>query len=97
MTFHVGQKVECVDDASLNSLDEQEIVKGSIYIVRWVGMASGRTREFYGLKLQGVTRQDDQAFLAERFSPIVEKKTDISIFTEILDRENAKPRDKVRA
>jgi hypothetical protein len=36
-------------------------------------------------------------FRASRFRPLEKKKTDISIFTEILDRENAKPRDKVTA
>lgn len=92
--FRIGQKVVCVDAS-----DTQCVVEGNIYEVSAVGrkylclvwMESDAVRS---TQLRGMCRT--------RFRPVVEKKTDISCFTEILRRETiddgpvvAKPRTRV--
>ena len=79
MAFYRGQKVRCVDDRG----QQYFLQKGRIYIVEgdsFVGVA-GKTyvcvagvRNSYGVA----------GFYASRFRPLVEKKTDISIFTALL-------------
>jgi hypothetical protein len=92
MTFRVGQKVVCVDARDCRA---KELVKGNIYVVRDAGpepFISGK----YWVLLEGVFNEYDPRFGGElgyrssRFRPVVERKTDISIFTEIL-RKASKP------
>lgn len=99
MTFYVGQKVVCVDDAGFGWIQRkhgQLPIKGRIYTirsftpkggVRLVGLSNDK---FYDEKYgHGI----EPGFDPNRFRPVVERKTNISIFTEILDRVNGdKPR-----
>lgn len=83
--FRVGQKVVCVDagptDAGLPSI----LTKDAVYTIASI-------KEFWGglgVRLIEITLPDYaprhvNAWKAERFRPVVERKTDISVFTQLL-------------
>jgi hypothetical protein len=87
--FRVGQKVICVNDVEyphaygLPGMDG--LTKGHVYTVREVGLSSwvdGRP----AVRLAEIVRpHDDVPFWAHRFRPLVERKTDISVFKKLLD------------
>lgn len=83
MTFRVGQKVVCVNDKPmfgwLWTNDKPEI--GTVYTVARV--IAGRYGSYQSLLLVEICN-DDLGYRAERFRPVVERKTDISIFTKML-------------
>lgn len=87
MTFHVGQEVVCVDDSlPANPRHRQHpLVLKKIYVVQRC------FPETIGIDDSLRTWQN------WRFRPLIGRKTDISVFTEILDKENAKPRELVPA
>lgn len=105
--FRVGQKVVCVDDAIHDEWKAPGFVyvggldglkKGEIYTVRAVEFDSIEVAE--SLVLEEIVRPtlytlDRDGFRASRFRPVVERKTDISIFTDILDRANKGQLEKV--
>lgn len=79
--FHVGQKVVCVDDGGYKYLK-----LNSIYVVEKV-FKSKECGDSFMLWLVGVADENKPRFggyYATRFRPLVEKKTDISIFTAML-------------
>jgi hypothetical protein len=80
MSFHVGQKVVCID-ASLPANPwhrANPLTKGRIYVVRH-------------LFVKCIDIDDSQrGWQNWRFRPVVETKTDISIFTEMLTPAPAK-------
>ena len=90
MSFYVGQKVVCVHDlvapATVNELPR----KGSIYTVRWVGRRPETDGDKVGVLLAEISAGiepvsgNEYAFLAEHFRPLIERKTDISIFQRML-------------
>lgn len=110
MTFHVGQKVVCVDDdetryrvfaaaglhfdGNLNGLK-----KGAVYTVR----AVGHYAPYPGLLCLWLVEIErpiihliqivhgEAPYVAARFRPVVERKTDISIFVAMLDRAPSAP------
>ena len=97
MSFHVGQKVVCVDARHTNADDVAELVVGAIYTIRWIGEHSGPSHwcgywaPAICVRLEEVRRETDWGrlafdipFLASRFRPIQERKTDISVFTKLL-------------
>lgn len=95
MTFYVGQKVVCIDDQGFSQaqvLLAQLPVRGMIYRVRsFTPRGAVRFDELNNARFTnpldgyGIEPGFDQ----RRFRPL----TDISIFTEILDRVNGnKPR-----
>jgi hypothetical protein len=98
MTFRVGQKVVCVEDHDVVGTgvwyDDDRIARGEIYTIKrlWVDILGNpvcdlveRSRDtasnYWGFRL---------GYCRTRFRPIVEKKTDISIFTALLDPANHK-------
>src|SRR5690349_16331156 len=92
--FYVGQKVVCVD-ASVEGyghgrLDHpHRLHEGEIYVVRKVGFSPQFGEDdILVLWLEGVTRinmfEQDVGYAAARFRHLVERKTDISIFTDML-------------
>lgn len=91
MSFHVGQKVVCVDDAYFWYPGlVQRPVRGIVYVIRafTYGICSDGSRG-EGLLLVGVQNRNgagglEHGFKPGRFRPIVERKTDISIFTAML-------------
>lgn len=91
MRFHVGQKVVCVDDDP-EGHPGLFPVAGQIYTIRWVGMFFNpwfKTNKFC-VHLIEINRPAGNLtrcvvpYRASRFRPVVERKTDISIFTEML-------------
>lgn len=92
MSFHVGQKAVCITDDWLHPSSPIAISKphrGGIYHVRAidfceiVGTNFLRFEEIVNPIVPGYRNEPD--FLADCFRPIVEKKTDISVFTAMLD------------
>lgn len=92
MTFHVGQKVVCVDDQDTHVDGIQELERGKIYTVRWVGQQEAyRTydyrwqRAYLGVRLVEISPRGDCAvvwdtpFCVTRFRPVQERKRETSI------------------
>jgi len=100
MSFHVGQKVVCIVQLSTDAYSHWAVAypnlptKGCIYTVRETesrgDVPSIRLEEMYNPVLPWVSYG---GFLAEgsfdvaAFRPLVERKTDISIFTKMLSTE----------
>lgn len=80
MTFRVGQKVVCVDDSPDRFGRELGVVRGEIYTIRAVLERQG----WQGVLLVEVDPGSAAGWYASRFRPVVERKTDISVFHEIL-------------
>ena len=75
--FRVGQKVVCVNAAGFESF----IARGSVYQIRSINIEFGQI----WLRLAEIAPRVDQAgFCSTRFRPLVERKTDISIFKAML-------------
>ncbi len=85
--FRVGQKVVCVDDTHrVTGKRHPCLENGRVYEVGSFGVTWRGTE---GIHLVGVTnRRPEQAFYKERFRPVIERKTDISIFTALLNPAN---------
>jgi hypothetical protein len=98
MTFRVGQKVVCIDADFPHSMYSEYVQfpkKNGVYEIRgilpFVDPADGR--QF--IYLAGITNRKlaylqgafESAFPSNRFRPIVERKTDISVFTKMLTPE----------
>jgi hypothetical protein len=95
MAFHIGQKVVCIDaDPTFinqhGNLDMDGLTKGCVYTIRAIGEAP-----FWGgtsIWLEEIHRSIEPLWMqlgempydVRRFRPVVEKKTDISIFTAML-------------
>lgn len=98
-SFRIGQKVVCVDtwpsDLSLGYGDEAGPVRGGIYTIRnfdtdLYGQSACRLVEIKNKRRQYTNEKGkrvmwEQSFYTHRFRPLVEKKTDISIFTKMLE------------
>ena len=93
--FYVGQKVICVD-AINNCVEDFPLIHNAIYTVR------GFYNNSYGyptLLLEEIGARNsgciDDGYKAIRFRPLIEKKTDISIFTEMLNVAPIKQKEKI--
>ena len=86
MPFHVGQRVVCVDATRIKN-DAAPLNKGAIYTVRELECDED---EGYGLRLCEIVNRNhptigtEISYYSRRFRPIVNRKTDISIFTKML-------------
>lgn len=76
MTFHVGQKVVCVEGTSGHHV----LVLGQVYTIARIGMF-GRALHVDVVECSTDIRL---GWRAARFRPVVERKTDISVFTAML-------------
>jgi hypothetical protein len=80
VAFLVGQRVVCVDDHPDDFGREIFVKKGGVYTVikcfDWHGIP--------GVLIAEHDPGEAAGWLARRFRPIVERKTDISIFTAML-------------
>lgn len=92
MNFRVGQKVVCVDDAPGEGSGEKHLRCGAVYEIVGFDIIG---KPIAGLFLKGVpltTRYPNgsyQGWKHTRFRPAVDRKTDISTFTKILDDVSA--------
>lgn len=93
MTFRVGQKVVCVDDVGHGRYtpfpagnDLEGLTKGEVYTILYVGVSFGGSV----VRIEEIRRRfslivdDENFYAAARFRPVVESKTDISIFKKML-------------
>lgn len=81
--FHIGQQVQCIDDkVPLENgaiVKDATITEGTVYTIRWVGMATHYVfGDYLGVKLEGVDSKfgeawgvKDAPFAARRFRPLV--------------------------
>lgn len=88
MTFRVGQKVVCV-----RALLTENVIKDRIYTISAVNTELGK--RFVGLVENKHYSGDPAPWFADRFRPLVERKTDISIFTSMLTPSPEKVLDAV--
>jgi hypothetical protein len=95
--FRVGQKIVCVDSRSGSGrwTDNDGPVEGSIYTVRRCfvdgdGDAILHLAEIARGPVARMRHGDNAGYSATRFRPIVERKTDISIFTKMLTPSDKK-------
>ena len=78
MTFRIGQKVVCVDDTRpILGWAKQWLRKGTVYKIRSIEPDGD-------IHLVEVVRTSGTPFYRSRFRTVVERKTDISIFTKML-------------
>lgn len=99
MTFHVGQKVVCVDDEP-SKLAGQKVYSHAARGVRnIVRNLSGLKKDAVytvsgfginhtgsqGIHLAEIKRPNNIPYRIERFRPVVEHKTDIAIFQAMLN------------
>ncbi len=89
MTFRVGQKVVCVDDGgSVGTwVGGEDIYKGAVYTIHSTFSFEGDkfVRLFEVKRSRQCTEKwGHDGYGAHRFRPIVERKTDISIFKRML-------------
>lgn len=87
--FHVGQKVVCV-----NADHSQVLVEGRVYTVESVFgqvLPTALGKKDTGVSLHEVfPTRSGLGFAASRFRPVVERKTDISIFQAMLEPKKAR-------
>lgn len=90
MTFHVGQKVVCVDanSPSFQNFNHSKnlLINREIYTIEWVGTDLPTGICMVQLCELPTKNQFDSPiyYQAKRFRPLVERKTDISFAHEIL-------------
>lgn len=95
MTFNVGQKVECIkrDRWTFFSGEIVPVFKG-IYTIRAIDVDPEGTFlrfvEIVNAPAEYDNGYGECSFWIRRFRPVVERKTDISIFTAILTPKKAK-------
>ena len=80
--FHVGQKVECVDDSDRGYGLQPRVKKGKVYTVCKTGI-NPHCGSLY-LDVVEAPSHSQWGYYQDRFRHLVEKTTDISIFTEML-------------
>lgn len=92
--FYLGQKVVCINDTPQSPFRPclDGLTKGNVYTIRWIGDYFDiydqttnlciRVEEI--LRLLDNRYIQDMPYLASRFRPLIEKKTDISVFEKLL-------------
>ena len=90
MTFRVGQKVCCIRTKWFEPPMKGEVfpVLGGVYTIREIVRCADEGPaglKFYELTNPRFYDGTDCDFRADNFRPIVERKTDISIFTQMLN------------
>lgn len=94
--FRVGQKVVCVDDGGPGQwAPESRLTVGGVYTIKELGRAVAdapgvrlfeRVLSSQPGRVGSFSKKpfSDNFYMASRFRPVVERKTDISIFTKML-------------
>ncbi len=96
--FKVGQKVVCIKDSPWKSCTLGEITPqlGCIYTIRSINPGSINLGKIF-LRFDEIKNKHfrysdgfgEAQFISSSFRPVVERKTDISIFTSMLTPNNA--------
>ena len=91
--FRINQKVVCVDAGQSAYGLPVRLKRGAIYTVTGIVDRGGNNCGLYLAETTGIhDLRHHPAFRATRFRPAVERKTDISIFQEILRKATRKQR-----
>lgn len=89
MTFRVGQKVVCIRNRWFTRPYKGEVFPslGEVYTIRaLVDYGYGPLGlQFFEIRNPKYYRSEDCDFRADNFRPVVARKTDISIFTAMLN------------
>lgn len=99
MAFHVGQRVTMKDDA-LWDIDPHEIPPefGAVYTIRTITARKYgcyiRLHEIHNVPHEYEDGHEECDFAADEFRPVVERKTDISIFQAMLSPKPKKARER---
>lgn len=90
--FRVGQKVVCIGGKRIGGHGTEAIPEfGSVYTVREFGADGGiRLVEIVNPPLAYIEGFFECTFAVESFRPVVERKTDISVFTALLTPSKSK-------
>jgi hypothetical protein len=80
--FYLGQKVQCVD----NSNQDQNLKVGQTYVIDRAEFIGAATKTYVWVVgvYDNYKPTGGGSLYASRFRPLVEKKTDISVFTALL-------------
>lgn len=95
--FRVGQKVVCVEDKPMlvdifpyRAAVGVNLIKGNVYTIRGVVFDLKGTLCVYLVEarspLPPLSNGMERPYFATRFRPLVERKTDISIFKKMLNK-----------
>lgn len=91
MAFYVGQKIVCVRAAFKHKTILSPLTRNAVYTVRDAfiahnGMPCVRLVELPAPRVRCFGRRElfEPGYDADRFRPVVERKTDISVFTAML-------------
>jgi hypothetical protein len=96
MTYHVGQKVVCIDGKfPSRKYKEAHPVEGQVYTIRALRSGvfpDGSNLTIYLKEIRNPKRLyrngfTEVSFRIRRFRPLCTKKTDISIFTAMLNKK----------
>ena len=87
--FRVGQKVVCIDAKPRKRGHVARLTEGSVYTISKLGPGDNDGAELFLVEM-GAISHPWFGFYADRFRPAVERKTDISVFTKILDNVRVK-------
>lgn len=104
VSFHVGQKVVCIDAKNTTWRRKKflglfsylvwssELEEGNVYTVTQVfyGHDPLSGREGMAVTVAEAPNLPGSGFRVTRFRPLVERKTDISIFTSMLNKPTVK-------
>lgn len=99
MIFHKGQKVVCINDDPITETDTgimhgnlSGLTKGQTYTVRQAGLICPLKKGVPCIRVEEIVRPNrtiiehsDMPYRADRFRPLVEKKTDISELEKLLN------------
>lgn len=99
--FRVGQKVVCVDSklpTHARNRNMDGLTEGAIYTIRATDVWCWVNDRYDGVYLVEIVRavvpgcehEPEVPFWKHRFRPVVERKTDISIFTAMLNNAPSK-------
>jgi hypothetical protein len=75
MAFRVGQKVVCVDASAGSDWTRKWLIQHKVYTVSFISKN----------RIDVIGVRKPYGFWPHRFRPVVERKTDISIFTAMLN------------
>ena len=88
MSFRIGQKVVCINAENFCGgtwTPGYELIKGEIYTITHLGLLIGSGRPGCNIAELPPHPRHECRFGIFRFRPLVDRKTDISIFTRMLD------------
>lgn len=88
--WHVGQKIVCINAEPMTSPITGRLMPGTglkknhVYTI--AAIAALPRPHPVGFKLVGLPIPEDAVFYSPRFRPLVERKTDIGVFTAMLNQ-----------